>query len=328
MTSHFEREILQQVEILSKLSSIELDFEQIKNTKRVVFIASGSSKNASDFGAYFFEQIGKIPAKVEYASEVIGRDSAFFADDLIVFVSQSGESADVLQVLEQVQNIECKTLALVNNMASPIAQKSDMVISMEAGKELAIPASKSFSASYAKLYMLANYFAQKEVDMKKFSKNVKELLDSELCNEVVNELKGAEDIVILGHNLARFSANEIGLKLKETAFLNTISYPLGEFIHGHMAILKNIKMVVAISFSSDKNHKMNLINIEKIKKTYNPKVLLITDDESQKGIHIDFDDENLLPLLAIVLFQQVSLKLTLLKGINPDSPEGLKKVVQ
>lgn len=328
MTTHFEKEIFEQVDILSKISPISIGLKNVESIKRVVFIASGSSKNAADFGMYFFEQIAKIPAKSEYASEVLGRETPFFDDDLVVFVSQSGKSSDVLEVLTQIKDKNCKTLALVNNVDSPIAKSVDYVVSMEAGDELAVPASKSFSASYLKLYMLANYFAKESVSIKDFALSVKELLESDLADTVVEKIKNDKNIVILGHNLFRFAANEIGLKIKETSFITTMPYPLGEFIHGHMAVLKNIKTVVAMSFTDDKNHQVNLKNIQKIKDTYNPEIVFLTDDESQDGINLSYKDKNLLPLLAIILFQQVSLKLTVLKGIDPDSPEGLHKIVQ
>ncbi|MEI8376969.1 MAG: SIS domain-containing protein [bacterium] len=331
MTENFEKEIKQQPQIIKSILKKHLKndvisgFDDIKNFKKITLIASGTSKNAGDFAAYYFEQIAKIPSKVEFASEILEKDVIFDADDLVIFISQSGKSTDVLLSLEKVKKTKAQTLAITNKIDSPVSVDSDFKLDMEAGEELAIPATKSFSATVVKLYLLAIYFAQKKgIDTKNLTSEVQNLPDAAekiMKSDLVE--KTAKDFdakIFLGRGLCYFAFNEIGLKLKEAALEKTTCRPLGEYVHGHMVTLESTDSILAASFTFNEIHQTDLNLIERVKKSYNPKIEIITEEL------FPLKSRFLTPLLMVFLYQLVACEVAKKKGLNADKPSGLNKV--
>lgn len=330
---NFEREIKQQPEIIRSILSKHLEgtsivgFPDFSEFAKVTFIASGTSKNSCDFAGYFFEQIAKIPAKSEYASEILEKDPIFDENDLVIFVSQSGKSADVVAAFEKVKATAAKTLAVVNVADSPLAQGADYQIFMEAGEEFAIPATKSFSATVVKLFLLALSFAQKKgIDTGSFVKDlialpdaIEELFRSKIADEAAKSFSAE---IFLGRGLCYFALNESGLKLKEAALLNTTCFPLGEYVHGHMVTLNSQASIQAVSFTFDEIHPVNLNLIERVKNNYNPSITLVTEE------NFALKSKFLTPLLVVIFHQVIACEIAKMKGLNPDKPTGLKKVTE
>lgn len=331
MTENFEKEIKQQPQIIKNIlgkhlkNAVVSGFEDISNFKKITLIASGTSKNAGDFAAYYFEQIAKIPSKVEFASEMLEKQVIFDKDDLVIFISQSGKSTDVLLALEKVKKTPAQTLAITNKIDSPVSIGSDFKIDMEAGEELAIPATKSFSATIVKLYLLAIYFAQNRgIDTKnltdelqKLPNAAKELMQSDLVQKTAKDFDAR---IFLGRGLCYFAFNEIGLKLKEAALEKTTCRPLGEYVHGHMVTLESTDSILAASFTFDEIHQTNLNLLERIKKNYNPKIEILTEES------FPLKSRFLTPLLMVFLYQLVACEVAKRKGLNADKPSGLNKV--
>lgn len=333
MTENFEKEIKQQPQIIKNIlenhikNNLVSKFDDIKNFKKITLIASGTSKNAGDFAAYYFEQIAKIPSKTEFASEILEKDLIFDEEDLVIFISQSGKSADVLLSLEKIKKTKAKTLAITNKIDSPVSIDSDFKIDMEAGEELAIPATKSFSATVIKLYLLAIYFAQKKgidtqnltAELQKLPNASKELMQSDLAQKTAEEF-GAK--IFLGRGLCYFAFNEIGLKLKEAALEKNSCFPLGEYVHGHMVTLENTDSILAATFTFNEIYQTDLKLIERIKTKYNPNIKLVTEDD------FPLKSRFLTPLLMVLLYQLVACEIAKKKGLNADKPIGLNKVTQ
>jgi glucosamine--fructose-6-phosphate aminotransferase (isomerizing) len=331
--TNFEKEIKQQPIVLAKILEKYLKngqvsgFPKISGFERITLIASGTSKNAGDFGAYFFEQIAHIPAKVEYASEIIAKDVIFDAKDLVIFISQSGKSADVVASLEKIKKTEAKVLGIVNKPDSPVGEGCDFKIDMEAGEELAIPATKSFSSTVVELLLLAAYFAQeKGIDI---SSLINDLIDlPEAANQILESdlpakmAKTFDAAVFLARGLCFYAMNEATLKLKEAALVNTSSYPLGEFVHGHMVALDPSKSIFAVSLTFDEIHATNLRLISRIEQNYNPHIDILTEEA------FSLKSKFVTPLLLVLLFQAIASEISTQKGLNPDLPIGLKKVTE
>jgi len=330
---NFEQEIRQQPEIIKNILAKHIDnsafigFPNISDFAKVTFIASGTSKNAGDFAAYFFEQIAKIPSKVEFASEILEKNPIFDENDLVVFISQSGKSADVLSAFEKIKKTGAKTLAAVNKPDSPLANGADYKIYLEAGEELAIPATKSFSATVVKLFILALYFAQKKgLDVSEFIKDLQKLPDATekiLSSKFPSQFAKTFDAkIFLGRGLCYFALNESALKLKEASLTEVASLPLGEYVHGHMVTLNSTIPIYAVSFGFDELNSCNLNLINRIKNNYNPPITMITEDI------FALKSKYLTPLLVVILFQAIACEISKIKGLNPDEPMGLKKVTE
>jgi len=333
MTENFEKEIKQQPQIIKDIlekhlkDDVILGFDDIQSFKKITLIASGTSKNAGDFAAYYFEQIAKIPSKVEFASEILEKELIFDADDLVIFISQSGKSADVSLALEKVKKTKAQTLAITNKIDSPVSVGSDFKIDMEAGEELAIPATKSFSATIIKLYLLAIYFAQKKgidtkkltIELKKLPNAAENIMQSDLAQKTAEKF---DTKIFLGRGLCHFAFNEIGLKLKEAALEKNASFPLGEYVHGHMVTLKNTDSITVASFTWDEIHKTDLNLLERIKNNYNPSINMISEEI------FPLKSKFLTPILMVFLYQLVACEVAKEKGLNADKPSGLNKVTQ
>lgn len=330
---NFEKEIREQPQIIDAILRKHISNGNLVNLpvitdfSKITLIASGTSKNAGEFAAYYFEQIAKIPSKVEFASEIIAKELIFNEDDLVIFISQSGKSADVVTALEKVKKTQAQTLAVVNVPDSPLAFGADFKIDMEAGIELAIPATKSFSATIIKLFLLAlDFAAKKGIETGTFLDEIKKLPNA--SGEIFNyELprKIAQNFnveIFLGRGLNYFALLESALKIKEAALEVVTSFPLGEYVHGHMVTLTPATHILAVSFESDEIHETDKNLLERVEKNYNPYVILLTEDI------FSLRSKYLTPLLVVILFQIVACELAKQKGLNPDKPQGLNKVTE
>lgn len=333
MTKNFEKEIKQQPPIIKNIIEKYLNndtvsgFEDILGFKKITLIASGTSKNAGDFAGYYFEQVAKIPSKVEFASEILEKELIFDADDLMIFISQSGKSADVMLALEKVKKTKAQTLAITNKIDSPVSIGSDFNLDMEAGEELAIPATKSFSATIIKLYLLAIYFAQRKgINTKKLTEELQEfpsaaekIMKSNIAQKTA---EGFDAKIFLGRGLCYFAFNEIGLKLKEAALEKNACFPLGEYVHGHMVTLESTDSILVASFTWDEIHKTDLNLIERVKNNYNPTIKMVSEEL------FPLKSKFLTPLLMVFLYQLVACEVAKKKGLNADKPLGLNKVTE
>ena len=308
--------------------------------KRIVLVASGSSYNAAVFGKYFFENISNVEAICEYASEFA--HSCFMNLDknaLYVFISQSGNSIDTVLAMEKVKEHNLKTLCITNNKNSKLYNECDYKLDIEAGRENAIAATKTFGASVVMLWLIALKIAQNnKVDISSHIENislVKKNIENTLLNieniDVVSKVLSKQDgFSICGFNKYFPLALEAALKIKETCYINTCPYPLGEFIHGYFAVLNKSKYFLIFLTSDCTNIERNLL--KKIIKTYKIKSIVVSDE------YEDYDCDMLLKfpkcqskiatiVSMIIVVQMLALKMALRLRRNVDKPQGLNKVV-
>ena len=310
------------------------------NINRIVLIASGSSYNAAMLGKYFFENISNVEASCEYASEIAHSSfNNFDKDALYIFVSQSGNSVDTVLAMEKIKDCGLKTLCITNNENSKLYSECDFKFNVNAGSEKAIAATKTYGASVFMLWLIALKIAQnKQIDICSHIENIKYVrknIEDTIANieniDVVSKfLSKQQGFSICGFNTNFPLALEAALKIKETCYINTCPYPLGEFIHGHFALLNKTKVLLIFLTSDCTNLERNLL--KKILKTYKVKSIVVSDE------YEDYDCDILLKfpkcqskiatvLALIITIQMLAFKMALKLKKNVDKPQGLNKVV-
>ncbi len=310
------------------------------NIKKITLIASGSSYNASMLAKYFFENISNTEANCKYASEVAHSSfSNYDKDALYIFISQSGNSIDTVLAMEKIKEKGLKTLCITNNKNSKLYNSCDYKFDINAGLENAIAATKTYSASVVMLWILALKIAQnKQIDISDETKNIQSikrdientLVNIENIDLVAKFLSKQQDFSICGFGIYFPIALEAALKIKETCYINTCAYPLGEFIHGHFAILNKSKVFINFMLDNPSDTQKNLL--KKIIKTYKTKSILISDE------YEDYDCDMLIKfpktqsriskiISLIIVIQLLALKMATKLKRNVDKPIGLNKVV-
>ncbi|MBR2068236.1 MAG: SIS domain-containing protein [Candidatus Gastranaerophilales bacterium] len=308
--------------------------------KRAVIVASGSSYNAGLLGKYFFENIANIEAGIEFASEFCkSKFDNFDKNTLYIFISQSGKSSDTLASFRKIKEKGIKTLCITNNEDSPMYLEADYKFNIMAGKENAIAATKTFSASVIMLWLIACKSAQnKLIDISDEIQNIY-LLGKNLETTINNIdnldvaakfISKQKEFSICGFGHYFPLAREAALKIKETSYINTSSYPMGEFIHGHFALLNKSKVFLCFITQDCEEYELELLN--KILTTYKTKALIASDIyEDYNGdilIKIPKSNSKIATIInLIVLIQLLALKVALLLKRDVDKPKGLNKVV-
>lgn len=343
--SLMEEEISQQSGVLKELiSKYVVNYCVMVNFpakfKRVKFIASGSSYHCACIGQRFFEDIAGVETACEFSSEfLINKNRIIDPETLYFFISQSGETADTLAIMEIVQEKKATCFALTNNIDSTLSKKADYTLSIEAGVESSIAATKSFSASVFCVWLCALKLAQsKSKNISKYLENLEKLpaildellLNQEKVNKAAKFLSKFKSLPIVGYNYYFAAAKEGALKIKETSYIDANAYALGEFLHGHVAVL-NQKMPLLEIFTDDLGA-IETRNLNKIHEQYKPKTIVITDSVGYKDCEVainfpKFENDLIKCLCVIILLQLLALKTALCLKRDVDNPFGLSKVV-
>ena len=349
-------EILEQKEVFQTLCEKFFDENYNINTKefpikkwnRIIICASGSSKNAGEIAKYVIESLAKIPCSIEYASEFAHKDTPLGKNDLFVAISQSGNTADTFEALMKAKKAGAKTFALTNNIESKIHYNADYKILADAGVEKSIAATKSFTAQLFILYIFAIALAEKTqnsklTDFKKEFTGLCEKYEDVFIQrgkikQIARKIKRAKSLVILARNINSALAKEGGLKIKETCYINAISAPSGEFLHGHFAFLdKKVPIFGILNKTEDEeNYNLTLNNLYEIKKKRKANVILIrTKDDyladekigNRFAIEIPMVNKLLTPFLNLIALQLLAYETAKLIHDNIDKPRDLTKCV-
>ena len=350
-------EILEQKKVFESLCAkfFDKDFKilsndlPIKNWNRVVICASGSSKNTGEIAKYFIEGLCKIPCSVEYASEFAHKETALTKDDLFIAISQSGNTADTYEALLKAKENGVKTFSLTNDATSKIHKTADYKVLADAGVEKSIAATKSFSAQIFILYVFAMALAEEllnkdikelKVEFCKISEKYEQIFNQrKSIKNIAKKIKTAKSLVILARNINSALAKEGGLKIKETCYINAISAPAGEFMHGHFAFLDKKVPIIGILNNSDndkENYTLALNNLCEIKKKRKANIILlktIDDNYAQEKIKnklfIDIPKINkwFTPFLNLVALQLLAYETAKFIHDDIDKPRDLKKCV-
>lgn len=334
-------EYLKGDEIVFDLNLTKEDLEKIN---QIHIVACGTAMHAGLNGKNIIERLTRIPVNVEVASEFRYRDPILRENDLVIFISQSGETADTVACIELIKERNIKFLSIVNVKESTIDRMSENVIYTKAGPEIAVASTKAYIAQVCLIDLFAIYLAKllkscdkkliKELinDMKKMHMKVQEVLDNNEKYELyANELIDSSDVFYLGRGLDYYTALEGSLKLKEISYIHSEAAQFGELKHGPIALIE--KDTPAIVLCTSKRLMSKVISNVKEIKARGAKVLMITNQKQSYEeifddiIKIPATNELLTAILAVIPLQLIAYYTTVLKGLDVDKPRNLAKSV-
>jgi glucosamine--fructose-6-phosphate aminotransferase (isomerizing) len=321
---------------LSEASDIESMVSKFPKFKRICFVACGTSYHASLVAKYLIEGLLGLPTDVILASEFEFSASALEPDSLVIFISQSGETADTLKALRLAKE-KATTLAIVNVLGSTATREADHVLYTRAGPEIGVAATKTYLSQLTCIYLLAACMS----DDKKLLKQLqmvpdyiqKALDDEEHVKNLARKYRDVRDFFFIGRGFSFPTAMEGALKLKEITYIHGEGYPAGELKHGPLALICDDVPVVAI-VPPGKSHNRILGNVEEVK-ARGAKVIGLGSQDDQI-LQFEVDDliqfppeisEILSPLVYVVPLQLLSYHISVQRGIDPDKPKNLAKCV-
>lgn len=345
--SCMEKEILEQAEIAKNILDAYLDQDGNINIdipegiNRIILVASGSSYHCARYAAELFGSVAKIEAHAVYSSEfLLEATIAHNPDVLYIFITQSGETTDTNSALEKAKEFGVKTLCITNKENSTIWNAAQYKMACLAGEEHSIAATKSFTSQLLCSTLLALKFAQnKGVDIYDYTLDLKTIpLYIEQAYALLPKIKQLarfiskyKNIVITADGSSYALAKEASLKIKETSYINVISSILGEFMHGHVAILNNNRSVLIYILNDNLTYTATK-NLNKIKESYNPPICVIGNKTNQVkstyNINIDCEKPIIKTFGIAVIIQLLALETALKLHRNVDKPHGLNKVVK
>ena len=334
-------EIFEQPAVLTSLlkdqhQKLEEIATKIGRPQGIFIAARGTSDNAARYAKYIWGARNRIPVTLAAPSlfSVYAKPPQL-KGELVVGISQSGESPDLLSVLKEANQQGCTTLAITNKTKSPLAQEADLVIDILAGPELSIAATKSYTAQLAVIASLSAIWKKdsKALDqMGRIPDLIKQVLDKE--DQIKNfapRYRYMDQCVVLGRGFNYATAYEWSLKMKELAYVVAQPYSSADFLHGPIALVSSGFPVFAVATNGKVFHELASL-ITRLKENHNADIFLVSDDKTlldradcplslPRGI-----PEWLSPLVTIVPAQLLSYHLTVNKGFDPDAPRGLTKV--
>ncbi len=316
-----------------------------KTINKIVLIGCGSAYHSCLVAKYWFEELTSIEVEIDIASEFRYRKLKFNSNNLYIFVSQSGETADTAAALDICKKNNVKTCSIVNVVESTIARNSDWVLPIHAGPEIGVASTKAFLGQMLVLYILSLKLAKMREDIsdtiyQTSIKNLKSLPDAiKKSFKVENNIQAmskefldAKGSMFLGRGLSFPIALEGALKLKELSYLHAEGYPAGEMKHGPLALIEEGLPVIVIA-PKDKYFEKTLSNMQEVI-ARGGKILFITDHKKELinenirfGIRVPSIDNLLSPILLTIPIQLLAYHVALLKGCDIDKPRNLAKSV-
>lgn len=327
------------------MSGIENNLDAFIKAPRIIIVACGTSWHAGLVAEYLIEELCRIPVEVEYASEFRYRNPVIHKGDVIIAISQSGETADTLVALESAKEKGAFIFGVVNAVGSSIARLSDAGAYTHSGPEIGVASTKAFTGQLAVLTMVALKigYAKGTLDETRFlhlikeleavPEKVKEILqDTTHIQRIAQKYKDAHDFLFLGRGYNFPIALEGALKLKEISYIHAEGYPAAEMKHGPIALVDESLPVVFVA-TKDSYYQKIVSNVQEIK-ARKGKVIAVTTvgDEVIPGMADDVmtvpdADEVIAPLLSVVPLQLLSYYVGLAKGLDVDKPRNLAKSV-
>jgi len=303
----------------------------LKNAKKIYITGSGTSYNAALVAKHLFLKYGKIIIEPIISSEARFYPDYFDDKSVLIALSQSGESADVLETVKTASSRGTKITSIVNIMTSSLVHMSLHSVGLNCGPEIGVAATKSFTAQLAILYKIANSLADDSLkpDFEQISRSMNEILsDHEHIRNISKELKNATDVYVLGRGIHFPIASEAALKLKELTYIHAEGLPGGELKHGPLALMDTNACVIIIN-PNDSTYVDTLSSTHEIK-ARKAKVIGISDKNHpiyDHWIKIPSTSEPFYPLLEIIPIQLLSYYTALEKQTDPDYPRNLAKSV-
>lgn len=319
--------------------------EKLINAKRIIIVACGTSWHAALLGEYLIENFARIPVEVEYASEFRYRNAPVFSDDIVIAISQSGETADTLAAIELAKKKGATVLGICNVVGSSIARATDAGSYTHAGQEIGVASTKAFTSQVTLLILMSLMIADGKgfIDKNKKIELIKELLSiPDKIRKVLDkapEIKAMSEIFTFARNFLYLGrgynypvAMEGALKLKEISYIHAEGYPSAEMKHGPIALIDKETPVVFIA-TTPSNQQKNISNIQEIKARQGRIISIILEgDEEIKRlsdyyVEIPASLEEFSPLIAVVPLQLIAYYIAVARKCNVDQPRNLAKSV-
>lgn len=328
------------------LSGIDKIAEKLLEANRIIIVACGTSWHAGLVAEYVIEELCRINVEVEYASEFRYRNPIITDKDVIIAISQSGETADTLVALENAKKQGATIFGLVNVVGSSIARMSDAGAYTHAGPEIGVASTKAFTAQLAVLYLIALKIAKLKntidetlfnrllADLAKVPEYVKEIFDDQdtIIQEIAAKYSDAQDFLYLGRGYNFPIALEGALKLKEISYIHAEGYPAAEMKHGPIALVDEQLPVVFVA-TKDAYHEKIVSNIQEIKARKGKVIAVVSQgDEVAAGLaddvmYVPQVHEIIAPILSVIPLQLLSYYIGVNRGLDVDKPRNLAKSV-
>ena len=322
------------------------DYEQkLVNAKRIVIVACGTSWHAGLVGEYIFEELARVCVEVEYASEFRYRNPVINEGDVVIAISQSGETADTLAAIDLAKSKEATIIGICNVVGSSIARATHAGSYTHAGPEIGVASTKAFTAQVTLLTLMALQIANQKGTISKTrfkqltyeleaipDKVAKALLTNDKVKEIAFHFKNARNFLYLGRGYNFPVALEGALKLKEISYIHAEGYPAAEMKHGPIALIDEHMPVVVIATNKGIYDKV-LSNIQEVKARKGIIIAIVTEGDIEVRkladyvIEIPETEEMLVPLLATIPLQLLSYHIATMRGCNVDQPRNLAKSV-
>lgn len=319
--------------------------DRIKNAERLTIVACGTSWIAGSIGAYLFEDLARFPTKVEYASEFRYRNPIISNKDVVIAISQSGETADTLAALELAKKKGALTYGLCNVVGSSIARLTDAGSYIHAGPEIGVASTKTFTGQLTLLILMALQLAYRRGkilsspyfqllnELNSIPSKVTEVLRSDSkIKYIANLWKDSTNALYLGRGYNFPIALEGALKLKEISYIHAEGYPAAEMKHGPIALIDENMPVIIIATNDSVREKL-ISNIQEVKARKGKVLAIINDGDTQipkmvdHYIKLPITAEPLTPLLSVIPLQLLAYHVAVLRGCNVDQPRNLAKSV-
>ena len=330
---------------LVQLGGIKEYADKLKNVDRIIIVACGTSWHAGLVGEYLIEEYARIPVEVEYASEFRYRNPIITDKDVVIAISQSGETADTMAALQLAKEKGATLFGICNVVGSSIPRLTHAGVYTHAGPEIGVASTKAFTAQVTVLTLMAFYMGQQRGKLST-SQSVsllseldqiptlveKALKSNDYIQQIAAKFKDARNFLFLGRGTGFPVALEGALKLKEISYIHAEGYPAAEMKHGPIALIDEEMPVVVIATKNSSYEKV-ISNIQEVKARKGVVIAIVTEGDTEVKkmadhvIEIPDADEAFLPILATIPLQLLSYHIAVMRGCNVDQPRNLAKSV-
>lgn len=329
-----------------KLGGLEEYKTRILNAKRIIIVSCGTSWHAGLLAEYLFEDLARMNVEVEYASEFRYRNPVIDSDDIVIAISQSGETADTLAAIEMAKQKGCLILGVCNVVGSSIPRTSHAGCYTHAGPEIGVASTKAFTAQVSVLTLMALWIAERKgtmtpseikqilIELENIPSKIEKTLENsvEKIKDIANKFFESRNFLYLGRGYNFPAALEGALKLKEISYIHAEGYPAAEMKHGPIALIDE-EMPVVVLANNDSIHEKIINNIQEVVARKGQVIAITTANDVEINklakhiIEVPETVECLSPILASVPLQLLSYYIALMRGCNVDQPRNLAKSV-
>ncbi len=328
-----------------RVGGLQANLNRIKNAKRFVIVGCGTSWHSGLIGEYLFEELARINVEVEYASEFRYRNPIISEEDVVIALSQSGETADTMSALKLAKEKGALIYGIVNNVGSSIARMTDSGSYIHAGPEIGVASTKAFTSQVTLLSLMAlhlayvkgtidkDYYRRILVELENMPKKVASVLKSDdQIKKIAEEIQHANNVLYLGRGFNFPVALEGALKLKEISYVHAEGYPAAEMKHGPIALIDENMPVVVIATNVN-NYDKVLSNIQEVIARKGKVIAIVSEGDTEIKkianftIELPVTVDPLTPLLSVIPLQLLAYHIAVLRGCNVDQPRNLAKSV-